>query len=137
VAVAIRKHFTHLSSSKGSVNLAQYAAQRHEEEMTEMLIGFARDISQPAFFRRECALDVLKIARGPIEPWKHDGKTIDQNAIGHTGSTVGTEIEATRLTTALHEAVADLTMRGIPVELWPADVREAAGQLVAAYSETG
>ena len=81
-------------------------------------------------------MDVITIARGQIKPWYHDGKSVDPNADGQTGQPIGTEIESAKLTAELHERLNDLVMRKVPVDRWPEDVREAAGEFLSTFSET-
>jgi len=132
---AVAKHFRRLTNSQTGVNLAQFQAQLKEQEAVRLIQGFMEDPTLPVAFRKECALDVIKIARGPITPWFHDGKSVDPNAEGQTGQTVGTEIEAAKLTAELHERLNDLVMRKVPVDRWPEDVRAAAGEFMATFSE--
>ena len=53
-----------------------------------------------------------------------------------TGQPIGTEIESAKLTAELHERLNDLVMRKVPVDRWPEDVREAAGEFLSTFSET-
>lgn len=129
-------HFRELQGRIG-VNLAQFQAQQREEDAVRLIAGFMDDINLPAPFRRQCAIDIVTMARGPIAPWQHDAQTIEVTVIGNTGSQVGDEIQAVRLATDLHQRIADLVMRRVPSDRWPEDVREAAGHLIMTYSEEG
>lgn len=131
---AVVTHFRRLTGAAG-VNLAQFKAQVHEEEMIDLLVGFTRDVTLPATLRRQCALDVVLVARGPIRPWEHAGETIDPSAEGRTGATVGTEIEATRLTADAYMRIASLTMRQVPFSQWPEDLQAAADPALATFTE--
>lgn len=130
---AVVSHFRKLTGAAG-INLAQFRAQLHEEEMVELLVGFTRDITLPASLRRDCAKDVVTIARGPIQPWIHLGETIDPQAEGRTGNTVGAEIEAARLTSRMYEQITQLTMKGVPFEAWPEELKAAADPSMASFS---
>jgi hypothetical protein len=123
------KHFRKLSAASG-VNLAQFKAQASEEAMVDLLVGFAHDISVATSLRRQCALDVITIARGPQSPWYHDGKTIDPQAIGETGKTVGHEIEEARKTSALYTQLDELIRSNTDPRLWPDSVRVLAGEML-------
>lgn len=125
------KHFRKLSAASG-VNLAQFRAQVFEEEMVELLVGFTRDITVATSLRRTCALDVIQIARGPQAPWFHDGKTVNPQAIGETGQTVGQEIEDARKTSALYTQLDELIRSNTHPSLWPESVRVLAGEMLPA-----
>ena len=139
---AVARHFRRLTNQVG-VNLAQFRAQLHEEEMVELLVGLARGkavdqkgeaIDVPVSVRRQCMIDVLTFARGPIRPWLHDGETIDPSMPAPGGGTMGDAITATRATADTIEEMADLVARQVPPSAWPDHVREAAAAS-ALYSE--
>lgn len=129
---AVVSHFRQLTGPAG-INLAAFKAQIHEEEMVDLLVGFTRDVTLPATLRRDCAKDVITIARGPIQPWFHMGETIDPLAEGRTGNTIGAEIEATRLTSQAYEAITRLMMQQIPFDMWPEDLRAFADPSMAMF----
>ena len=103
--------------------------------MVETLVGFVRDFTVPVALRRQCAMDVVAIARGPLRPWVHDGETIDTNAQGVTGETIGAEIDAARSSAAALAELDELVRRRVPVSQWPESVRLAAGELLAMFAE--
>jgi hypothetical protein len=129
---AVIDRMRYLSRDLG-INLAQFRAQIHEEEMVELLVGFSRDLTLPASLRRQCAIDVVTFARGRIEPWQHEGQTIDPQATGGSGHAIGEEIQAARLTAEGYERLNDLIMRRVPSDQWPEDIRELAGQALLEY----
>jgi len=132
--LAVAKHLRSLSARSG-VNFLQFYAQQYEEEMLDMLVGFSRDMTLTATLRRQCMLDVLLFARGAIKPWIHVGDTVDPAAPGAVANTVGEEIQAARLMTDIKTKLDEYVRAGIPPEQWPEDVREAAGTMLAYYTE--
>lgn len=133
---AVTAHYRALTIGAG-INLAQFKAQLFEEQAVELIAGFMNDVTQTAAFRKECAKDILLYARGPIRPWEHSGETVDPNAIGHTGNTVGEEIQAARLTAAAYEQINVLCMKQIPVDAWPIELQAFADpSMVAAFTVT-
>lgn len=134
--IAIAKHLSNLTQLH-SVNMAQFRAQVHEEEMVQTLVEFVRDEEMPAPFRRQCAIDVVTFARGGIRVWAHAGETINPNTQGESGNTVGDEITAARNTTALYEKFDKLVAAGVHPDDWPDDVRQIAGELIDHYTAVG
>ena len=132
---AVARHFRSLTDRRGvGVNLAQFQAQIHEQEMVNLLYGFAMDPTGDLAFRRLCILDVLNIARGPIAPWRHDGQTIDPAAQSATGKgSVGDDIEEAQRSAALLQKLDELVRLKVPVDKWPTEVREAAAEFSEAY----
>lgn len=128
----VGRHFRRLVGH-GGVNMAEFHAQLVEVEMVEIIAGFARDLTLEPKFRKECALDVLLLARGPSVPWPRDGKTISVHEPGPAGGTVGDTIEAARLAADLYQQLDDLVRRKVPPAEWPPAVREAAGAAIAFY----
>src|ERR1700761_6523858 len=120
--LAIAKHLKSLTDMR-SVNMAQVRAQVHEEECIETLVEFMRNEALPPTFRRDCAIDIVKFARGAIRVWAHAGETIDAEEVGESGNTVGEEISAARNTAALYEQFNQLVMKGIHPDNWPERVR--------------
>jgi hypothetical protein len=116
--------------------MLQLKAQMQEELIVDMLMGFAQDMTLPAQFRRDCLLDVAKFARGAVKSWVHEGETIDPEAPGAVGETKGDEIQAARMSAELYETLNELISRGVSSDNWPEAVRQAAGDLVAVYTET-
>ena len=132
---AVVSHFRKLTSGAGGINLAQFRAQLYEEQAVELIAGFMSDVTLSAPFRKECAKDILLYARGAVKSWEHDGETVDTNAIGRTGNTIGEEIEAARLTAQAYEEINKLCMRQVPVEAWPEELRAFADpSMVAAFN---
>jgi hypothetical protein len=125
-----------MTDAAGNLNLAQFRAQCHEEEMVELLVGFTRDVTLPASLRRDCAKDVILIARGPIEPWEHNGASIDPAAEGRTGNPVAVEIDAARLSSRAYEEIASLAMRQVPFEAWPEYLKPYADPSLATFTST-
>jgi hypothetical protein len=127
----------HLKKLKGSTNVTQFTAQLFEEQMVLMLKQFALDPEIPVTIRRQCALDVLTLARGQPRPWLVDPNTINPQALGGAGfgATVGQEIEAAKFTTDLHQQLADYTARNVHPRNWPAEVRAIATDMVAYYED--
>ena len=116
--------------------MAQFRAQLHEEAMVEVLVGFAQDMNLAPSLRRDCARDVIAIARGPLAPvGAPNGETIDPSVAREGGGTVGDEIVAIRATAELYQRLDELVRREVPPELWPEDVRAIAGNLAASYAE--
>jgi hypothetical protein len=122
------------AATKAGVNLARWRAQLVEEEMVATLVDFVRDITLTPNFRRECAKDILELARGKIAPQMHDGETINPAEPTSDGSTVGAYIESQRVE-ATKWMLLDQYVGKVPVAQWPESVRLAAGDLVSVYSE--
>ena len=135
VRASVAKHFRHLMGPERGINMSQFTAQLRERDMVELLVGFALDATLPAPLRRDCALDVIRIARGPIAPWIHDGRTIDPGGIAASGKAVGDEIAEIERTATLYQQLDELVRRGVPPELWPEAVRQAAGSFLESYSK--
>ena len=133
---AVAAHFRKITSKSG-INYAQFQAQLQEEDMVRLLAGFAMDTTLQPTLRRECALDVITIARGKIQPWIHDGQTIDPEAVSAAGSPIKQEIDAARATAELYQELDDLVRRRIPPEQWPEAVRTLAGEAIAYYQTEG
>jgi hypothetical protein len=119
------------------LNMVQFTAQMHEVEMVKILVGFVKDATLPPTLRRDCALDVIRLARGPVAPWIHDAKTIDPAGIAPSGRPVADELAEIKKATTLYQALDDLVRRGVPPEQWPEDVREAAGDLLDQIEREG
>lgn len=128
----VGRHFRRLVSH-GGVNMAEFHAQLIEVEMVQILEGFAKDVTVPVSLRRQCALDVLLLARGPSIPWPRNGKTVDVNEQTPMGGTVGDAIDAARVSADLYQTLDDLVRRRVPPAEWPPEVREAAGAAIAFY----
>jgi hypothetical protein len=112
-------------------DLAEFQAQTHAIRMVDMLAGFADDTKQSMEFRRQCANDVLDRAYGKPAT-KARVEITDTAARSASGLTVGEEIEAAIVSAEVFQRLNDLTMRQIPIEQWPEDVREAMGADAAA-----
>jgi hypothetical protein len=141
VREVVGRHFRSLTSKAG-VNFAQYKAQQHEEEMVELLVGFTQDATLTANLRRQCALDVILVARGPQAPWLHSGETIipgmaSQDPNGPPGRTVGDDIESARRAADVQGELASLVMRKVPPAEWPEHVKLAAGEAIAYFELEG
>jgi hypothetical protein len=131
---AARKHFDRLMNAEG-VNLAVYEAQLVEQDMVKVLANMARDTTgytSPSL-RRQCAMDVITIARGAIKVWAHDGATVNPNATTATGQTVGDLIEAAQTTSQLAQELDRLTREKIPPAEWPPEVREMVGEAITYF----
>ena len=135
IRASVAKHFRHLMGPERGINMSQFTAQLRERDMVELLVGFALDATLPAPLRRDCALDVIRIARGPIAPWIHDARTIDPDGAAASGKPISDEIEEIRKTAELHQRLDELVRRGVPPALWPEDVRKAAGDFLASYTD--
>lgn len=125
----IMRHFRRINST-GGINRAEFAAQKVEEDMVEMLIGWARNPTLAEAERFVYVNKILEIARGKIAPWVHAGQTIDPTAIGETGMTVSAEMQLARDMAEVDAKIADLMMRRIPPDDWPEEVRLRAGNLI-------
>ncbi|MDE2580917.1 MAG: hypothetical protein KGL52_04735 [Rhodospirillales bacterium] len=133
----VARHFRHLMGPETGLNMVQFTAQLHERDMVELLVGFALDATLPPPLRRDSALDVIRLARGPVAPWIHDRATIDPDGIAPSGRPVADELAEIKKATALYQALDDLVRRGVPPEQWPEDVREAAGDLLDQIERQG
>jgi len=129
---AIKKHLQRLQNSSNGV---QFEAQRHEVDMVNLLVDLAQDESNPATLRRQCALDVVTLARGVPKPWLHTGEDLNADTPGNAGlgATVGQELEAAKQTSALDEQLAQLTARNVHPRDWPENVRSVAADMIAYY----
>lgn len=123
------KHFRNLVHA-GGPNLAVFRAQIHEEEMVELLVGLTKDISVAPGLRAQIAMDVIKIARGPMAPWFHTGETINPHAMGDSGKSVGDEIEEARKTSALYTELDACIRSNTHPSTWPESVRVLAGEML-------
>lgn len=106
--------------------------------MVELLVMFAMDCTGyvTPTLRRQCAIDVITIARGVPKQWNNDGQTIEVDAAGQSGRTVADEIESARRSA---EALKDLdgyVRRKVHPSQWPEHVRLAAGDSLAFFEET-
>ena len=132
---AARRHFTRLTEIDG-VNMAQFTAQRYEEEMVKVLVGMALDVTGTTApgLRRQCALDVITVARGVPKPWLNDGQTIDPNApVGDGSQTMGDLIEAAKTSAEMYEELDGLVRRKVPPEQWPQKIREMVGDAISHF----
>ena len=115
-------------------DLAEFQAQTHAAGMVDILAGFAMDINQPVDFRRQCANDVLD--RGYGKPAsKAKVEIVDTTAAGITGKAIGDEIEAAIISAEVFQRLSELTMKQIPYDQWPDDVRKAAEGMDAFFTE--
>ena len=111
--------------------MAMFRAQLHEEEAVQVLIDMYRDPETAPGLRRQCALDVVSIARGPMAPWAHNGATIVEDGINpNTGLKIADEIDAQRRLSELHQQLDELVRQNVPADKWPEDVRVMAGDLI-------
>jgi uncharacterized protein (UPF0147 family) len=127
----VAKRFMALVDSGSGINIAQFAAQLHEQEAVEFFVSIMRDATVPTALRIQCAEKIVLYARGPVIPWEHDRKTIDPGAFMQTGLTVSQQIEAAKAQSALHQRLDELVRRNVHPSEWPHDVREIAGDLIA------
>jgi hypothetical protein len=115
----------------------EFTARLNERESVEFIIAAAKDENLPTRFRRQCALGIIKLARGPRKPrWRHDGQDIDLSApgtAGFVGATVGDEFEAVQITTRLLRAVEDLIAADVPTDQWPIEILAPVQGLVDYY----
>lgn len=117
-------------------DISEFQAQQHAADMVNFLAAVALDVTQDIGVRRQCANDVLNRAYG-TPATKARVEITDTSTRGQSGATIGEEIEAIRMTTMLQEQINELTMRNIPPEAWPEDVRLAAGNMLATFSSDG
>lgn len=122
------------------VDKARIRAQSYEEDCIDVLFGMATDVSGevPHALRRQCALDVLVQARGPIAPQIHDGATVDPRAPATDGGagTVADQIDAARRSATILAEVQDYVQQGIAFDRWPQALRDAVGpDMGAAFGE--
>ena len=110
-------------SALSGANKARYRAQMFEEEMVDLLRDIAFAPETPASLRRQCALDVLVVARGEPGGLPAGAETVDPNAKGNTGATVGEEIEAARTSAALFAELDSLVRNRVPFVDWPERVK--------------
>ena len=111
-------------------NLAEFQAQTHAVEMIDMLAGIALDPTAPLDMRRNCANDVLDRAYGKAATQARV-EIIDPATRDPGGGTAGEAMRAAVASADLFRRLTDLTMRGVPSNLWPEDVLAAAGAGVA------
>jgi hypothetical protein len=65
-----------------------------------------------------------------MAPWYHTGETINPQAMGDTGKTVGQEIEEARKTSALYTELDECIRSNTHPSTWPASVRVLAGEML-------
>ena len=118
-----------------NTNMVEFTARLHETQAIKLLIGFAQDKTQSPKFRRACAMDILKLARGGLREWWHNGETIDPNALGRSGlgGTVAQELEAARLTADLYTELNRLIEARIDSASWPESIREVCADMIHFY----
>jgi len=135
---AVIRHFSHLTST-GGANMAMVEAQRAEQSMVQLLVGFALDPSGdlPPTLRAKCAMDVISIARGAIRDWQHTGETIDPSATRTDGvdGTVADALEAAQASADVSAELDMLVAKRVPPEQWPAHVRAVVGDALSYFSE--
>ena len=73
--------------------------------------------------RFDSAMAIIRVARGEPGRLPEGAETVDPNATGHTGATVGAEIEAARASAALFAELDGLVRNRVPFEDWPERVR--------------
>ena len=111
-------------------NLAEFEAQMYAVEMVQVLAGIALDPAAPLADRRGCANDVLDRAYGKSATQARV-EIVDPSARDPDGGTAGEVMRGAVMAADLYRRLTDLTMRGVPSNLWPEDVRAAAGEGVA------
>lgn len=117
-------------------DIAEFQAQRYAADMIDFLAAVAMDVTQDIGTRRQCANDVLNRAYG-TPATKARVEITDATTQGTSGMSIADQIDAIRLTTSMQEQINELTMKGIPPEAWPEEVRLAAGNMMASFSSDG
>ena len=118
----------------GRYDLAEFQAQTHSARMIDILAAFADDVTRPDEFRRSCANDVLNRAYGtPVTKAKIEFH--DPRAKGESGSTIGEEIEAAKVAADMFQRMNDLTMRRVPMDKWPEDVKRIAESTAYTFND--
>ena len=110
-------------SALTGANKARWRAQLYEEEMVELLRDIALAPDTPIGVRRQCALDVLLVARGEPGRLPEGAETVDVEAKGNSGATVGEEIEAARASAQLFAELDALVRNRVPFAEWPERVK--------------
>ena len=105
------------------VNKAKYRAQCIEEEAVDMLRDIMTGIETPLSLRRECALDIIRVARGEPGRLPDDARTVEVDAVGGSGQKVGEEINAARVSAALFARLDSLVRNRIPYNEWPDEIK--------------
>jgi hypothetical protein len=121
------------------VNKAKYRAQCIEEEAVDMLRDIMTGIETPLSLRRECALDIIRVARGEPGRLPDDARTVEVEAVGGSGQKVGDEINAARVSAALFARLDSLVRNRISYNEWPDEIKrlsEAAAFAPDEDSET-
>lgn len=91
--------------------------------MVDLLHDIALAPDTPLSLRRQCALDVLTVARGEPGRLPEGSETVDPAATGATGATVGEEIAAARESAALFAELDGLVRNRVPFVDWPDRVK--------------
>jgi len=122
---AVGRHFRRLTTESG-VNLAEFTAQRFEEECIILVRDMAFSMEASMDHRLKCAQQIVEWARGKVVPWHHTGETIDPTATTPLGGTVGETIDAVRATTELFAELDRLVRNKIPYRDWPSEIQNLA-----------
>lgn len=136
-ADALRIRLTHeFRKLNLGVNVAQFTAQRFEQEMVELVRDIAIANETPINVRVNCAVQVVEWARGRVETWRHDGKNIDPSAENPlTGTSVGETIEAAKATAETFQELDRLVRQNVPFADWPESIRQLSEAAVFAEVE--
>ena len=113
-------------------DIAEYRAQQHAADMVDIVAGFARDETKPDAFRRQCALDVLDRAYGTVTVKSHITMAAAQVP---ADDPIGREIDKAARNSFLYLKISEYLGNGTPFDLWPTEVREAAGDMAEAFEE--
>ena len=118
------------------VNKAKYRAQCIEEEAVDMLRDLMFDPETAPGLRRECALDIIRVARGEPGRISDDPRTIDGDATGTSGRKVDEEINAARVSASLFARLDALVRNQVPYDDWPDEIKHLS-EAAAFASEDG
>lgn len=125
----------HLERAEG-YDGSKYRAQTYEVDAIDTLYALMTDPESPRSLRRACALDLRLIARGPVAPVIHDGRTIDPEEPTEDGGTVGAYIEAARLSADGMRRLQEAVQARTPYDEWPEDLKAMVDpEMGAAFSE--
>ena len=118
------------------VNMVQFTAQRFEEDAVKFVNDCIYAEEVPLAVRIECAERIVTWARGKPRDWAHNGETINPEAPGTIGATVGEEIAAAKEAAVVYGELDRLVRAAVPYKDWPAELRSRAeAQVFADESE--
>ena len=130
---AIRAARAHVRSLVGRFDIAEFLAQTEAAKCIETLAGFRDDMTLSTEFRRQCALDLLD--RGYGKPTTKTQFTIAAPMQAEPEDVYAEQV-AGAITMADQFREMTRYVGRVPIDQWPAHVREMAGKVIEGAAET-